>query len=97
MKHLWMLFLYNTYFWPQRSLFSLLDESGLRGFTRDPSQLQGDILCTTLKKSPLGFGFTIIGGDRTDEFLQVKNVLRDGPAAHDNKIASGNSSRLLFI
>ncbi|KAG9352888.1 hypothetical protein JZ751_017464, partial [Albula glossodonta] len=37
-----------------------------------------------------GFGFTIIGGDRPDEFLQVKNVLRDGPAAHDNKIAAGD-------
>uniref|UniRef100_A0A671K6W8 Membrane-associated guanylate kinase, WW and PDZ domain-containing protein 3 n=1 Tax=Sinocyclocheilus anshuiensis TaxID=1608454 RepID=A0A671K6W8_9TELE len=64
--------------------------TGLRGFTRDPSQLQGAILLTTLKKSPQGFGFTIIGGDRPDEFLQVKNVLRDGPAAHDNKIASGD-------
>uniref|UniRef100_A0A8C2AF19 Membrane-associated guanylate kinase, WW and PDZ domain-containing protein 3 n=1 Tax=Cyprinus carpio TaxID=7962 RepID=A0A8C2AF19_CYPCA len=62
----------------------------LLGFTRDPSQLQGAILCTTLKKSLQGFGFTIIGGDRPDEFLQVKNVLRDGPAAHDNKIASGD-------
>ncbi|XP_059383885.1 membrane-associated guanylate kinase, WW and PDZ domain-containing protein 3a isoform X1 [Carassius carassius] len=67
-----------------------LNETGLRGFTRDPSQLQGAILRTTLKKSPQGFGFTIIGGDRPDEFLQVKNVLRDGPAAHDNKIASGD-------
>ncbi|XDV46068.1 hypothetical protein PO909_014030 [Leuciscus waleckii] len=66
------------------------NEAGLRGFTRDPSQLQGAILRTTLKKSPQGFGFTIIGGDRPDEFLQVKNVLRDGPAAHDNKIASGD-------
>uniref|UniRef100_A0A8C2PTQ7 Membrane-associated guanylate kinase, WW and PDZ domain-containing protein 3 n=1 Tax=Cyprinus carpio TaxID=7962 RepID=A0A8C2PTQ7_CYPCA len=66
------------------------NEAGLRGFTRDPSQLQGAILCTTLKKSLQGFGFTIIGGDRPDEFLQVKNVLRDGPAAHDNKIASGD-------
>uniref|UniRef100_A0A671K579 Membrane-associated guanylate kinase, WW and PDZ domain-containing protein 3 n=1 Tax=Sinocyclocheilus anshuiensis TaxID=1608454 RepID=A0A671K579_9TELE len=62
----------------------------VEGFTRDPSQLQGAILLTTLKKSPQGFGFTIIGGDRPDEFLQVKNVLRDGPAAHDNKIASGD-------
>lgn len=44
---------------------------------------------TALKKSTQGFGFTIIGGDRTDEFLQVKNVLSDGPAAHDNKMASG--------
>ncbi|KAM9752130.1 membrane-associated guanylate kinase, WW and PDZ domain-containing protein 3a isoform 1-T1 [Menidia menidia] len=60
------------------------------GFTRDPSQLQGSILQTALRKSPQGFGFTIIGGDRPDEFLQVKNVLPDGPAAHDNKIASGD-------
>uniref|UniRef100_A0A671K3G6 Membrane-associated guanylate kinase, WW and PDZ domain-containing protein 3 n=1 Tax=Sinocyclocheilus anshuiensis TaxID=1608454 RepID=A0A671K3G6_9TELE len=71
-------------------VFVISNEAGLRGFTRDPSQLQGAILLTTLKKSPQGFGFTIIGGDRPDEFLQVKNVLRDGPAAHDNKIASGD-------
>uniref|UniRef100_A0A3B4XS81 Membrane-associated guanylate kinase, WW and PDZ domain-containing protein 3 n=1 Tax=Seriola lalandi dorsalis TaxID=1841481 RepID=A0A3B4XS81_SERLL len=63
---------------------------GVRGFTRDPAQLQGSILQTALRKSPQGFGFTIIGGDRPDEFLQVKNVLPDGPAAHDNKIASGD-------
>ncbi|KAM6928531.1 membrane-associated guanylate kinase, WW and PDZ domain-containing protein 3a [Lycodopsis pacificus] len=61
-----------------------------RVFTRDPSQLQGSILQAALRKSPQGFGFTIIGGDRPDEFLQVKNVLADGPAAHDNKIASGD-------
>ncbi|XP_033484133.2 membrane-associated guanylate kinase, WW and PDZ domain-containing protein 3a isoform X1 [Epinephelus lanceolatus] len=63
---------------------------GVRGFTRDPTQLQGSMLQTALRKSPQGFGFTIIGGDRPDEFLQVKNVLPDGPAAHDNKIASGD-------
>lgn len=63
---------------------------GARAFTRDPSQLQGTILQTALRKSPQGFGFTIIGGDRPDEFLQVKNVLPDGPAAHDNKMASGD-------
>lgn len=38
----------------------------------------------------MGFGFTIIGGDRPDEFLQVKHVLKDGPAAQDGKIAPGN-------
>ncbi|XP_072512613.1 membrane-associated guanylate kinase, WW and PDZ domain-containing protein 3a isoform X1 [Salminus brasiliensis] len=69
---------------------SVSEEIGVRGFTRDPSQLQGVILRTALRKSPQGFGFTIIGGDRPDEFLQVKNVLRDGPAAQDNKIASGD-------
>ncbi|KAJ8370473.1 hypothetical protein SKAU_G00105010 [Synaphobranchus kaupii] len=66
------------------------EEGGVRGFTRDPSKLQGAMIRTALRKSTQGFGFTIIGGDRPDEFLQVKNVLRDGPAAHDNKIASGD-------
>uniref|UniRef100_A0A672G5M5 Membrane-associated guanylate kinase, WW and PDZ domain-containing protein 3 n=1 Tax=Salarias fasciatus TaxID=181472 RepID=A0A672G5M5_SALFA len=60
------------------------------GFTADPSQLKGEMYHTALKKSSQGFGFTIIGGDRTDEFLQVKNVLSDGPAAHDDKMASGD-------
>ncbi|XP_074524453.1 membrane-associated guanylate kinase, WW and PDZ domain-containing protein 3 isoform X1 [Halichoeres trimaculatus] len=63
---------------------------GATGFTADPSQLKGEMYHTALKKSAQGFGFTIIGGDRTDEFLQVKNVLGDGPAAHDNKMASGD-------
>ncbi|KAJ8360482.1 hypothetical protein SKAU_G00170070 [Synaphobranchus kaupii] len=66
------------------------EERGVRGFTRDPSQLEGAVIRTTLKKSSQGFGFTIIGGDRSDEFLQVKNVLRDGPAAHNNKMAAGD-------
>ncbi|KAM9409757.1 membrane-associated guanylate kinase, WW and PDZ domain-containing protein 3 [Pholidichthys leucotaenia] len=60
------------------------------GFTADPGQLKGEMYHTALKKSSQGFGFTIIGGDRTDEFLQVKNVLSDGPAAQDNKMASGD-------
>ncbi|XP_028261978.1 membrane-associated guanylate kinase, WW and PDZ domain-containing protein 3 isoform X2 [Parambassis ranga] len=65
-------------------------KGGSTGFTADPSQLKGEMYHTALKKSAQGFGFTIIGGDRTDEFLQVKNVLGDGPAAHDNKMASGD-------
>lgn len=60
-------------------------------FTRDPSQLTGALLRTSLKKSTMGFGFTIIGGDRPDEFLQVKNVLKDGPAAQDGRIAPGQA------
>ncbi|NXT59887.1 MAGI3 protein, partial [Chaetops frenatus] len=59
-------------------------------FTRDPSQLTGALIRTSLKKSSMGFGFTIIGGDRPDEFLQVKNVLKDGPAAQDGRIAPGD-------
>uniref|UniRef100_A0A8C7MVU5 Membrane-associated guanylate kinase, WW and PDZ domain-containing protein 3 n=1 Tax=Oncorhynchus kisutch TaxID=8019 RepID=A0A8C7MVU5_ONCKI len=63
---------------------------GASCFTPDPSQLQGEMFHTALRKSSQGFGFTIIGGDRHDEFLQVKNVLSDSPAAHDNKISSGD-------
>lgn len=59
-------------------------------FTRDPSQLKGILVRASLQKSTMGFGFTIIGGDRPDEFLQVKNVLKDGPAAQDGKIAPGD-------
>ncbi|XP_042582377.1 membrane-associated guanylate kinase, WW and PDZ domain-containing protein 3-like isoform X3 [Cyprinus carpio] len=64
--------------------------AGTPGFTRDPTQLKGELYHTALRKSHQGFGFTIIGGDRPDEFLQVKNVLADGPAAQDNKMASGD-------
>uniref|UniRef100_A0A8C8IWQ2 Membrane-associated guanylate kinase, WW and PDZ domain-containing protein 3 n=1 Tax=Oncorhynchus tshawytscha TaxID=74940 RepID=A0A8C8IWQ2_ONCTS len=67
-----------------------LSEQVASGFTPDPSQLQGEMFHTALRKSSQGFGFTIIGGDRHDEFLQVKNVLSDGPAANDKKIASGD-------
>ena len=58
-------------------------------FTRDASQLKGTFLSTTLKKSNMGFGFTIIGGDEPDEFLQVKSVIPDGPAAQDGKMETG--------
>ncbi|XP_071993728.1 membrane-associated guanylate kinase, WW and PDZ domain-containing protein 3 isoform X1 [Engystomops pustulosus] len=68
----------------------LIAETDQSSFTRDPALLKGAILRTSLKKSSMGFGFTIIGGDRPDEFLQVKNVLKDGPAAQDGKIAPGD-------
>lgn len=59
-------------------------------FTRDPTQLKGNFLSTALQKSNMGFGFTIIGGDEPDEFLQVKSVIPDGPAAQDGKMDTGN-------
>lgn len=61
-------------------------------FTRDPTQLKGSFLSTSLQKSNMGFGFTIIGGDEPDEFLQVKSVIPDGPAAADGKMATGEPS-----
>lgn len=51
------------------------DRPSLRFFTRDPSQLVGERILTTLVKSTRGLGFTIVGGDDDDgldEFLQIK-------------------------
>ncbi|KAL4660309.1 membrane-associated guanylate kinase, WW and PDZ domain-containing protein 2-like [Arapaima gigas] len=59
-------------------------------FTRDPTQLKGTFLSTTLSKSNMGFGFTIIGGDEPDEFLQVKSIIPEGPAAQDGKMDTGD-------
>ncbi|MGH0125683.1 UNVERIFIED_CONTAM: hypothetical protein FKN15_023962 [Acipenser sinensis] len=59
-------------------------------FTRDATQLKGTFLSTALQKSSMGFGFTIIGGDDPDEFLQVKSVIPDGPAAQDGKMDTGD-------
>ncbi|XP_072327478.1 membrane-associated guanylate kinase, WW and PDZ domain-containing protein 2a isoform X16 [Scyliorhinus torazame] len=59
-------------------------------FTRDVSQLKGTFLTTSLKKSNMGFGFTIIGGDEPDEFLQVKSVIPEGPASVDGKMEMGD-------
>ena len=45
---------------------------------------------TTLVKSVRGFGFTIIGGDHADEeFLQIKNVVPNGPAYLNGKLKTG--------
>lgn len=61
-----------------------------RFFTRDPEQLKGEFYKTMLAKSPRGFGFTIVGGDDTDEeFLQIKNVVPQGPAYSDGLLKTG--------
>lgn len=59
-------------------------------FTKKPGELQGELIKTTLVKSLRGFGFTIIGGDRADEeFLQIKNVVPNGPAFLNGKLRTG--------
>ena len=59
-------------------------------FTRDPEKLRGKFLRTSLKKSSRGLGFTIVGGDYGDEeFLQIKNVVPQGPAYLDGVLKTG--------
>uniref|UniRef100_A0AAY4BWE3 Membrane-associated guanylate kinase, WW and PDZ domain-containing protein 1 n=1 Tax=Denticeps clupeoides TaxID=299321 RepID=A0AAY4BWE3_9TELE len=64
--------------------------SGKPFFTRNPAELSGTFINTKLKKSRRGFGFTVVGGDEPDEFLQIKSLVLDGPAALDGKMETGD-------
>jgi hypothetical protein len=61
-----------------------------RVFVKNPQELQGEVFHTRLLKGERGLGFTIIGGDHpNEEFLQIKNVVRNGPAYVDGKLQTG--------
>lgn len=65
-------------------------------FTKNPAELQGERITTTLLKSSRGLGFTIIGGDdNIDEFLQIKSIVPNGPAWLDGKLQTGDV--LVFV
>ncbi|XP_076344342.1 membrane-associated guanylate kinase, WW and PDZ domain-containing protein 1-like isoform X2 [Tachypleus tridentatus] len=59
-------------------------------FTSNVSELQGEILRTSLLKSTRGFGFTIVGGDNPEEFLQIKSVVPNSPAWKDGRLETGD-------
>ncbi|VDM63469.1 unnamed protein product, partial [Angiostrongylus costaricensis] len=62
-------------------------------FTRDPQQLRGEMVTTTIVKGPKGLGFTLIGNDASskgNEFIQVKSVLPGGLAAEDGVLRPGD-------
>jgi len=59
--------------------------------TQPSAHLSGELISCSLQKSSNGFGFTIIGGNEKGEhFLQIKDILPDGPAARDGKLRRGN-------
>ena len=65
-------------------------------FTKNPAELSGEKLTTTLTKSPRGFGFTIVGGDeRDEEFLQIKNVVPNGPADQNGVLRTGEWASMM--
>ena len=64
-------------------------------FTKDPAQLQGEIHQVPIEKSAKGFGFTIVGGDDPEEFLQIKSVVPRGAADLTGNIVQGNG--FLFL
>ncbi|MFH4979083.1 hypothetical protein AB6A40_005792 [Gnathostoma spinigerum] len=62
-------------------------------FTRDPSQLRGELITTRFIKGSKGLGFTLIGSDGNsmhEEFLQVKSIIPGGPAHRDNVLRTGD-------
>lgn len=64
-------------------------------FTRNPAELQGQRINTTLVKSTRGLGFTIVGSDGSsgndvEEFLQIKTVVPNGPAWLDGQLQTGD-------
>lgn len=71
------------------NFFSQTSYTGKPFFTRNPSELKGKFIHTKLRKSSRGFGFTVVGGDEPDEFLQIKSLVLDGPAALDGKMETG--------
>jgi hypothetical protein len=59
-------------------------------FTREPGELRGERLQAQLVKSTRGLGFTIVGGDDSEEeFLQIKSVVPNGPAWLDSRLKTG--------
>uniref|UniRef100_A0A914GWI7 Uncharacterized protein n=1 Tax=Globodera rostochiensis TaxID=31243 RepID=A0A914GWI7_GLORO len=62
-------------------------------FTRNPVELRGEILSTRIQKGPKGLGFTLIGNDGTnlhEEFIQIKTIIANGPAAGEGTLRSGD-------
>lgn len=66
-------------------------------FTKNPTELCGERMSTSLMKSPRGLGFTIVGGDddNVDEFLQIKSIVPNGPAWMDGNLRTGDI--LVFV
>ena len=54
------------------------------------AELQGDALTVTLLKTTPGFGFTIIGGDRAGELLQIKNIVPGSVADCNGQLRVGD-------
>ncbi|KAG5847915.1 hypothetical protein ANANG_G00131290 [Anguilla anguilla] len=59
-------------------------------FTRNPAELKGAFVHAKLEKSWQGFGFSVVGGEEPDEFLQIKSLVPDGPAALDGTMETGD-------
>ncbi|XP_072026608.1 membrane-associated guanylate kinase, WW and PDZ domain-containing protein 2-like isoform X3 [Amphiura filiformis] len=75
---------------PSVAVTTTSDEEWKAMFTKHPEELKGEKIVTTICKSTVGFGFTIVGGDDPEEFLQIKSVVPNGPAYSDGILKTGD-------
>ena len=79
--------------WPEAGLRDFVDYPN-QGYQANPQEieanLQGEMGKVVLTKNPTGFGFTIIGGDRPGELLQIRNIVRGGVADRDGRLKVGD-------
>ncbi|XP_012946329.1 uncharacterized protein LOC106013949 [Aplysia californica] len=60
-------------------------------FSKQPEELRGEFTRASLVKSVRGLGFTIVGANQRDtQFLQIKNVVENGPAYLSGKLKTGD-------
>eukprot|EP00731_Ephydatia_muelleri_P003274 Em0001g3274a len=69
-------------------------EGGEGGEQDLEADLQGEVVKTTLLKTAAGFGFTIIGGDRPGELLQIKTIQKGSAADKDGRLQVGGRDRV---
>ena len=68
----------------------MMMEGGEGGEQDLEADLQGEMVKTTLLKTAAGFGFTIIGGDRPGELLQIKTIQKGSAADKDGRLQVGD-------
>lgn len=80
--------------WPQAGLTDYNDGYPYFSDPVNPEEieasLRGDPIIVTLTKNPTGFGFTIIGGDRIGELLQIRSIVQGGVADRDGNLKVGD-------
>ena len=83
--------------WPEAGLTDYLDgpypsyQSSSYPLEQElEAELQGEPISTSLTKTSSGFGFTIIGGDRPRDLLQIKNILPGSLADRDGRLKVGD-------
>jgi hypothetical protein len=80
--------------WPDAGLREYGDRGGYPYSYPDAeeleAELQGTPVMAMLQKTPQGFGFTIIGGDRPGELLQIKSIVRGSVAERNGELMIGD-------